>query len=59
MVSPLALLMAGLVVYGILMGKVGTEHWDVLLAESAGRSGRLVLSEFTRNAIEGFKKGAR
>lgn len=38
---------------------LGTEHWDVLLAERAGMSGRLVLSDFTRNAIEGFKKGAR
>ena len=38
---------------------VGTEHWDVLLAERAGMSGRLVLSDFTREAIEGFKKGAR
>ncbi len=38
---------------------LGTEHWDVLLAERAGISGRLVLSDFTRNAIEGFKKGAR
>ncbi len=38
---------------------LGTEHWDTLLAERAGMSGRLVLSEFTRNAIEGFKKGAR
>ena len=38
---------------------MGTEHWDTLLTERAGMSGRLVLSEFTRNAIEGFKKGAR
>jgi methylglutaconyl-CoA hydratase len=38
---------------------LGTEHWDVLLAERAGMSGRLVLSEFTREAISGFKKGAR
>jgi methylglutaconyl-CoA hydratase len=33
----------------------GTEHWDVLLAERAAISGRLVLSEFTRNAINKFK----
>ena len=38
---------------------LGTEHWDVLLAERAGMSGRLVVSDFTREAIEGFKKGAR
>jgi len=34
----------------------GTEHWDKLLIERAGISGRLVLSEFTRNAIAKFKK---
>lgn len=34
----------------------GTENWDTLLAERAAISGRLVLSEFTRNAIEKFKK---
>jgi methylglutaconyl-CoA hydratase len=34
----------------------GTEHWDQLLIERAAISGRLVLSEFTRNAIEKFKK---
>lgn len=33
----------------------GTEHWDNLLTERAGISGRLVLSDFTRNAIEKFK----
>lgn len=33
----------------------GTEHWDDLLKERAAISGRLVLSEFTRNAIEKFK----
>lgn len=32
-----------------------TEHWDQLLLERAGISGRLVLSEFTRTAIEKFK----
>ncbi len=34
----------------------GTEHWDQLLYERAAISGDLVLSEFTRNAIEKFKK---
>ena len=34
----------------------GTEHWDQLLLERAKISGKLVLSEFTRNAIEKFKK---
>lgn len=34
----------------------GTEDWDQLLIERAGISGRLVLSEFTRNAINSFKK---
>jgi methylglutaconyl-CoA hydratase len=29
----------------------GTEHWDTLLVERAAISGRLVLSEFTRAAI--------
>ncbi len=33
----------------------GTEHWDTLLIERAKISGRLVLSEFTRNAIASFK----
>lgn len=33
----------------------GTEHWDALLNERAAISGRLVLSEFTRNAIASFK----
>ncbi|WP_422359286.1 enoyl-CoA hydratase/isomerase family protein [Reichenbachiella sp.] len=33
----------------------GTEHWDELLAERAGMSGKLVLSDFTRNAINKFK----
>jgi methylglutaconyl-CoA hydratase len=33
----------------------GTEHWDRLLIERAAISGRLVLSEFTRKAIEKFK----
>jgi methylglutaconyl-CoA hydratase len=34
----------------------GTEHWGELLIERAAISGRLVLSEFTRQAIEKFKK---
>ncbi|MDI9320827.1 MAG: enoyl-CoA hydratase/isomerase family protein [Phycisphaerales bacterium] len=34
----------------------GTEDWDKLLMERAAISGRLVLSNFTRNAIESFKK---
>jgi methylglutaconyl-CoA hydratase len=34
----------------------GTEHWDKLLIERAAISGRLVLSNFTRDAIEKFKK---
>ncbi|RYF85348.1 MAG: enoyl-CoA hydratase/isomerase family protein [Chitinophagaceae bacterium] len=33
----------------------GTEHWDTLLSDRASVSGRLVLSEFTRNAIAQFK----
>lgn len=37
----------------------GTEHWDELLSERAELSGKLVLSDFTRNAIAEFKKGAR
>jgi len=34
----------------------GCEHWDSLLAERAAISGELVLSDFTRNAIQAFKK---
>ena len=37
----------------------GTEHWDKLLSERAELSGKLVLSDFTRNAIAKFKSGAR
>ena len=33
-----------------------TSHWDELLLERAAMSGKLVLSEFTRNAINKFKK---
>ncbi len=35
----------------------GTQHWDQLLPERAAISGRLVLSDFTRNAITAFKAG--
>lgn len=34
----------------------GCENWDQLLEERAGMSGKLVLSDFTRNAIHAFKK---
>lgn len=34
----------------------GTEHWDQLLSDRAAQSGQLVLSEFTINAINTFKK---
>lgn len=34
----------------------GTDHWDTLLSERAAMSGKLVLSDFTRNAINSFKK---
>jgi methylglutaconyl-CoA hydratase len=34
----------------------GTEHWDQLLPERAAISGRLVLSAFSRNAIQKFRK---
>ena len=33
----------------------GTEHWDTLLSERAAISGRLILSDFSRKAIEKFK----
>lgn len=36
----------------------GTEHWDELLKERAAISGKLVLSEFTKNAIAKFKTKA-
>jgi methylglutaconyl-CoA hydratase len=36
----------------------GTEHWDELLKERAAISGRLVLSDFTKRAIERFKAKA-
>jgi methylglutaconyl-CoA hydratase len=34
----------------------GTDHWEKMLIERAKISGRLVLSDFTRNAIASFKK---
>jgi len=34
----------------------GTEHWDTLLKTRAAMSGKLVLSDFTINAISAFKK---
>ena len=33
----------------------GTEHWETLLAERAMLSGRLVLSDFTRQAVAAFR----
>ena len=36
----------------------GTEHWDSLLLERAAMSGALVLSDFTKNAINAFKQKA-
>jgi len=36
----------------------GTENWDILLAEQAEIVGKLVLSDFTKNAINKFKKNA-
>ncbi|CAM1358094.1 Enoyl-CoA hydratase [Tenacibaculum litoreum] len=35
---------------------VGTEHWEELLIERAETSGKLVLSDFTKKALEKFKK---
>jgi methylglutaconyl-CoA hydratase len=37
----------------------GTEHWDELLMQRAEISGRLVLSQFTKEAIEKFKQKAQ
>lgn len=34
----------------------GTDHWDTLLTQRAELSGKLALSEFTRNALSKFKK---
>ena len=36
----------------------GAEGWDTLLMERAAMSGKLVMSDFTRNAIEKFKAKA-
>jgi len=36
----------------------GTENWDTLLLERAAMSGKLVISEFTINAINKFKQKA-
>ena len=33
-----------------------TEHWDALLEERAALSGKLVLSDFTKEALEKFRK---
>jgi len=33
------------------------EHWDALLLERAEISGKLVLSDFTKNALRKYKKG--
>ena len=33
----------------------GTENWDALLAERAVISGRLVLSDFTKETLKGSK----
>lgn len=37
----------------------GTEDWDTLLAQRAEMSGTLVLSDFTRQAIQAFKDARR
>lgn len=34
----------------------GTDHWDVLLTDRAAITGKLALSDFTRNALSKFKK---
>lgn len=34
----------------------GTENWDTLLLERAAISGKLILSDFSKKAIEAFKK---
>lgn len=36
----------------------GNEHWDTLLLERAAISGKLILSSFSKNAIEKFKAKA-
>lgn len=37
----------------------GTEHWDELLKERAGISGRLILSDYSKAFIEKFKQSKR
>jgi len=37
----------------------GTEHWDEMLLERAAISGRLVLSEYTKAAIEKFRSSRK
>lgn len=37
----------------------GTENWDSLLKERAATSGRLILSDFAKKAIEDFKNSRR
>ena len=34
----------------------GTEHWDTLLKERAAISGKLVLSKFTKETLQKFKR---
>ena len=34
----------------------GTDHWDIILKDRSEISGTLVLSDFTKNAINSFKK---
>lgn len=34
----------------------GTDHWDTLLAERAAMSGKLVLSEYTKEVLSGYAK---
>jgi methylglutaconyl-CoA hydratase len=34
----------------------GTDHWDRMLLERAAISGRLVLSDFTRQALDAFAR---
>jgi len=34
----------------------GTEHWDELLIKRAEISGKLVLSDFTKEALNKFKR---
>jgi methylglutaconyl-CoA hydratase len=34
----------------------GTEHWQSLLLERAAITGKLVLSDFSRNALTQFKR---